>query len=334
MLLWYARNLQSFSPSLSYSHIFGSLCTQPSHGDEVPGSTGQSHRVVLTLRKTVREVRAEGDHFVHELEALVSMLIVAAAGAPNGDHEAAAWNRQLQIVRIGAATARGPEPHVEVDLEVGGVPPSVLREALTPTFFERIGQLDDVACQALGEQLVCPATVEPAVIGWGVTHPEPEPEPQSLLQPQPDLLLPALSQGWSHQPMYTTSESSRILETGSEIAGETSDACSIEDTAEHGSAEDQFKQNLLVQHGSRAGRKELTAVHDPHGDGGMVEQLEQLSVSRPRRLTRTEIAEMAEFRDESNYRSDESFETARGEFSVLSSPTYSLPLTSTISAHE
>jgi hypothetical protein len=209
------------------------------------------HRVVLTLRKTVREVRAEGDHFEHEVEAFVSRLIMAAAGAPSGDQA-----RELQIVRVGAATARGPEPHVEVELEIGGVPDSVLREALTPTFFSRLG-LDDAACQALGEQLVCPATVD--VIVRPASHLEPEPELQSPLQLQTDLPLPpplAISRGWSHHPIDIGSESSHIVEISRDRALK---AIAIAEARDDDELNDRADESFVTARGEVSVRSSPTA---------------------------------------------------------------------------
>ena len=300
--------------------------------------SGQRQRVVLTLRKTMHAVRAEGEDFEYELEAFVSMLIVAAEGEPSADQTT---DRDLQIIRIGAATARGPEPHIEVELEVGGVPARLLREALTPAFFRRLRQLDDAACQALGEQLVCPATVEPVPV-WlmPINHqdePEPEPEPELPLQSESDLLLPpplafSHTRSWSRQFLYAATESSCAIDTERQSAMETLEAHPDEDLTANHPANDGFEENLSMHDGSRAGAAELTDKMDPGGGATAL----WLSTSTPRRLTRTEIAQA---NDQSSNAADASFVTARGEFSVLASPAHSMfvvspPLTRTISAYE
>ena len=249
-------------------------------------SGGSSSRVVLTLRKSMRAVRTEGEYFEQELEAFVSLLIAAVAGEPSSQQ---AWG--LQVLHIRAAAARGPEPHIDVELKVDGVSVSVLREALAPEFVEQLGQLGSVVCQALSKQLVYPVSVHTWAAPVQVEH-------ELLLRPQS-----AVSHSWLEEPVWATSESSRIIEPGRHVS------------------------KTLGSHSDEDTTGGFTSARDDDVD-------EVLSTSIPRRLTRTEIGEAA---DQSNVRADESFVTARGELSMLSSAarsTVATPLTRSISAYE
>ena len=148
------------------------------------GSDGR-HRVVLRLAIPMQTVLEAREYFEADVEAFVSTLIVATAGPPSVEDTTV---RRLEVIRVGVAGRGGTRtPLVEVELEVSGVGGGVLREALRPATLDLLGQLDDAACQAIGESFVGPASVEPLWTGLasGRTPPPPSPWP------------PARSESWS-----------------------------------------------------------------------------------------------------------------------------------------
>ena len=113
----------------------------------LPGLARARVRLALAM-----DVQAERAHFEQDLETYVATMVGLGTGAT--------WAEGgLSVERVVEedAAQRGV---VAVEMDVRGVEPAVLEEALHPATISRLGPLEDKASQAIADAVVRAATVE------------------------------------------------------------------------------------------------------------------------------------------------------------------------------
>ena len=116
----------------------------------LPGLARARVRLALAM-----DVQAERAHFEQDLETYVATMVGLGTGAT--------WAEGgLSVDRVVEedAAQRGLARVVAVEMDVRGVEPAVLEEALHPATISRLGPLEDKASQAIADAVVRAATVE------------------------------------------------------------------------------------------------------------------------------------------------------------------------------
>ena len=117
----------------------------------LPGLARARVRLALAM-----DVQAERARFEQDLETYVATMVGLGTGATWAEGGLSVE----RVVEEDAAQRRGSARVVAVEMDVRGVEPALLEEALRPATISRLGLLEDKASQAIADAVVRAATVE------------------------------------------------------------------------------------------------------------------------------------------------------------------------------
>ena len=117
----------------------------------LPGLARARVRLALAM-----DVQAERARFEQDLETYVATMVGLGTGATWAEGGLSVE----RVVEEDAAQRRGSARVVAVEMDVRGVEPALLEEALRPATISRLGPLEDKASQAIADAVVRAATVE------------------------------------------------------------------------------------------------------------------------------------------------------------------------------